>query len=130
MDISALTLRNLEYIAAVAEQGHFGRAAEVCGVSQPALSVQIQKVEECLGVRIFERSKRTTHLTAIGAEIAGQARLILREAGKLAEIAKQRKRPLSSLFRLGVIATLGPYLMPHLLRPLRKKYPDLELILV
>ncbi len=130
MDISALTLRNLEYIAAVAEQGHFGRAAEACGVSQPALSAQVQKVEKSLGIRIFERTKRAVHLTPLGSEVVEQARLVLREAERLAEIAEQRKRPLSGLFRLGVIATLGPYLMPHLLRPLRKKYPDLELILV
>ncbi len=130
MDISALTLRNLEYIASVAEQGHFGRAAVLCGVSQPALSAQVQKVEECLGMRIFERSRRKIHLTATGAEVVEQARLVLREAGRLVEIAEQRKRPLSGLFRLGVIATLGPYLMPYLLKPLREKHPDMELVLV
>lgn len=130
MNISALTLRNLEYIVAVSDQGHFGRAAESCGVSQPALSAQIQKTEESLGIQIFDRTKRSLHLTSIGAEIVEQARLVLREAGKLIEIAEFNKQPLSGFFRLGVIATLGPYLMPHLLKPLRKNYPALELILV
>lgn len=130
MNISALTLRNLEYIVAVAEHGHFGRAAEACQVSQPALSAQIQKVEESLEVQIFERTKRAIHLTTIGSEVVEQARIVLQEAGKLVEIVAQRKEPLTGLFRLGVIATLGPYLMPHLLWPLRRKFPELELVLV
>lgn len=130
MNISALTLRNLEYIVAVAGEGHFGRAAEACGVSQPALSAQVQKVEESLGIQIFERTKRVVQLTPTGSEVVEQARLVLRETERLVEIAERRKEPLCGLFRLGVIATLGPYLMPHLLRPLRKKHPELDLVLV
>lgn len=129
MNISSLTLRNLEYIVAVAEEGHFGRAAEACGVSQPALSTQIQKVEQWLGFQLFERIKRSFRPTPIGIEVIEQARQVLMEARKLVKIAEHRSRPLSGVFRLGAIATLGPYLMPYLLKPLRKRYPDLELIL-
>ena len=129
MNISALTLRDLEYLIAVADRRHFGKAAESCHVSQPSLSVQIRKIEEFLGVQLFERSNRNVVVTPIGEQVARQARIVLEEAGKIAALAQETSEPLSGGLRLGVIATLGPYLMPHLLGPFRKRFPKLELLM-
>ncbi len=130
MDISNLTLRNLEYIVAVAEERHFGRASARCNVSQPALSAQVRKLERSLGRAIFDRAGRTVRATAGGEAIIEQARRVLAEAKVLERIAAEAASPLSGPFRLGVIATLGAYLLPHLLPPMRRSYPKLELILV
>src|SRR5208283_556758 len=130
MDFSTVTLRNLEYIVAVAEEAHFGRAAHRCNVSQPTLSVQIQSLERSLGMKIFERYGRLVRVTNRGEEVIEQAKVILDETRKLERLARRDSRPLSESFRLGVIATLGAYLLPHLLRPLKKAYPDLDLVLV
>ncbi len=127
MSVGALTLRDLEYVVAVAEHGHFGRAAEACGVSQPALSSQIKKTEHVLSAVLFERTKRRVFVTPAGQETVARARAILREAHELIELAGRRREPLAGLFRLGVIATLGPYLLPHVLGPLRRRFPRLEL---
>jgi LysR family transcriptional regulator, hydrogen peroxide-inducible genes activator len=129
MNISALTLRDLEYLVAVADRRHFGKAAAACHVSQPALSAQIRKIEDFLGVQLFERSNRRVVITPIGEQVARQARVVLEEAGKIAMLAQETSQPLSGALRLGAIATLGPYLMPHLLAPLRKKFPKLELLM-
>jgi LysR family transcriptional regulator, hydrogen peroxide-inducible genes activator len=129
MNISALTLRDLEYLVAVADRRHFGRAAGACHVSQPALSAQIRKIEDFLGVQLFERSNRNVVITPIGEQVARQARVVLEEAGKIALLAQETSQPLSGSLRLGAIATLGPYLMPYLLGPLRKKFPKLELLM-
>lgn len=129
MAIPNLSLRDLEYVVAVAEHGHFGRAAGACAVSQPALSTQIKKVEEVLAVRLFERTRRGVLVTPIGGEIVAQARAVLQGVRQLSEIAAGRQEPLVGPFRLGVIATLGPYLLPHLLGPLRRRFPRLELFL-
>jgi LysR family transcriptional regulator, hydrogen peroxide-inducible genes activator len=129
MNISALTLRDLEYLVAVADRRHFGRAADACHVSQPALSAQIRKIEDFLGVQLFERSNRNVVITPIGEQVARQARVVLEEAGKIALLAQETSQPLSGSLRLGAIATLGPYLMPYLLGPLRKKFPKLELLM-
>lgn len=128
MNISALTLRDLEYLVAVAEQEHFGKAATACHVSQPALSGQIKKVEDFLGVRLFERSNRNVSVTPVGQRIVSQARVVLEEARKIADLARADKQaPLTGQLRLGAIATLGPYYLPHVLAPLRKSFPKLEL---
>jgi LysR family hydrogen peroxide-inducible transcriptional activator len=129
MNISWLTLRDLEYVVSVAEHQHFGRAAEACHISQPALSAQIRKVEDILGVALFERSNKRVVITAVGAAVAAQAMIVLDEAKRLTSLARATAEPLTGSFRLGVIATLGPYLMPRILGPLRKEYPNLELLL-
>jgi LysR family hydrogen peroxide-inducible transcriptional activator len=129
MNISSLTLRDLEYMVAVADQRHFGKAAESCNVSQPALSAQIRKIEDFLGLQLFERSNRTVVITPVGELVARQARVVLEEAQKIATLAQARNQPLSGSLRLGSIATLGPYLMPHLLGAIRKAFPKLELLM-
>ena len=129
MNISSLTLRDLEYLVAVADQQHFGKAAESCNVSQPALSAQIRKVEDFLGLQLFERSNRSVVITPAGELVARQARVVLEEARKILTLAQATNRPLSGSFRLGAIATLGPYLMPYLLEGLRKRFPKLELLM-
>lgn len=124
-----LTFRDLEYIVAVDEHRHFGNAADACHVSQPALSSQVRKVEDQLGLVIFLRDRRGVTLTPEGKQVVEQCRVILSQAGELLRIGKATEPPLVGPFRLGVIATLGPYLLPHLLRPLRRGYPRLELLL-
>lgn len=129
MNISALTLRDLEYLVAVADQRHFGKAAEACHVSQPALSAQIRKIEDFLGLQLFERSNRSVVITPAGDAVSRQARVVLEEARKIAAFAQDKNQPLTGSLRLGAIATLGPYLMPHLLGPLRKQFPKLEFLM-
>lgn len=129
MNIAGLTLRDLQYVVAVAQHAHFGKAAKACHVSQPALSGQIKKIEEYLGVALFERSQRGVAVTEVGQAVVQQARIVLEEAEKILNAARSTHEPLSGAFRLGAIATLGPYLVPHLLGPLRTTFPKLELIL-
>jgi LysR family hydrogen peroxide-inducible transcriptional activator len=129
MDISWLTIRDLQYVTAVAEYRHFGKAAQACHVSQPALSAQIRKIEEVLGLPLFERTNRSVMITDAGAAIAEQAKVVLEEAEKLVALAAPAKQALSGTFRLGAIATLGPFLMPHLLGPLRTTFPELRLLM-
>jgi LysR family hydrogen peroxide-inducible transcriptional activator len=129
MNISWLTLRDLQYLVSLADHQHFGKAAAACHVSQPALSAQIRKIEDTLGLQIFERSNRRVAITAEGRAVADQARVVLEEAYKIGEMTQSGRAPLSGPLRLGAIATVGPYLMPHLLGPLRKAYPKLDLFL-
>ncbi|MBL8672050.1 MAG: LysR family transcriptional regulator, partial [Alphaproteobacteria bacterium] len=109
-----MNLRDLTYLAAVAEHRHFGRAAEAVHVSQPTLSGQIRKLEEQLGVPLFERDSRNVALTAAGEAIVAEAREALAHAEAMREIARAHRDPLAGAFRLGVIATLGPFLVPAL----------------
>lgn len=127
MNISALSLRDLEYLIAVADHGHFGKAALAVHVSQPALSGQIKKAEDFLGVKLFERSNRRVAITAIGEQVVEQARVVLEEARKIAELVRSEHEPLTGALRLGAISTLGPYYLPHVLAPLRKRFPKLAL---
>ncbi|RVT90622.1 LysR family transcriptional regulator [Rhodovarius crocodyli] len=129
MNVSGLSLRDLEYVVAVAENLHFGRAALSCSVSQPTLSAQIRKLEDWLGFDIFERAPRQVLVTERGQHVVAQARIILGESRRLLELAQAGGEPLSGTFRLGVISTLGPYLLPLLLKPLREAYPKLRLLL-
>ncbi|MFO8155197.1 MAG: LysR substrate-binding domain-containing protein [Pseudomonadota bacterium] len=124
-----MTLRELEYIVAVARTRHFGHAAEECFVSQPTLSGQVRKLEEQLGVTLFERTNRSVALTPIGERIVQQAHLVLEQARTLERIAHSHHDPLAGPLRLGAIPTLSPYLMPLILRPLRNAYPQMELAL-
>jgi LysR family hydrogen peroxide-inducible transcriptional activator len=125
-----MNLRDLEYLLAVADSGHFGKAARRCGVSQPTLSMQLKKLEGELGVVLFERGVRPAQPTAAGHEVVREARAILAAAARLKEIARQRADPLTGLVRLGVIPTLGPYLLPVILAPIRERFPGLQLHLV
>ena len=129
MNISWLTLRDLQYLVAVADHAHFGKAAAACNVSQPALSAQIRKIEDVLGVQLFERTNRRVTITPSGKAVSDQARVVLEEAAKIGGITRSAQEPLAGTLRLGAIATVGPYLLPHLLAPLLKRYPRLDLFL-
>lgn len=124
-----ITLRDIEYLLAVAKFGHFAKAADSCRVSQPALSTQIRKFEERLGVLIFERDNRSVKITEKGREILDQAKKVAEEVGLLIAQSKNSGEVLSGGFRLGAIATVGPYLIPKILLPLRKSFPKCELFL-
>jgi LysR family hydrogen peroxide-inducible transcriptional activator len=124
-----MTLTELKYIVAVARERHFGRAAEACFVSQPTLSVAIKKLEEELGTQIFERRTSEVTTTSAGERIVGQAQKVLDEAARIKEIARQGKDPLVGPLRLGVIYTIGPYLLPGLVRQLLKDAPEMPLLL-
>ncbi len=124
-----MTLTELRYIVAVARERHFGRAADSCFVSQPTLSVAIKKLEDELNVTLFERGSTEIGITPIGAQIVEQARKVLEEAGRIKELAKGGKNPLVGPLRLGVIYTIGPYLLPHLVPALMKSAPQMPLML-
>jgi LysR family hydrogen peroxide-inducible transcriptional activator len=124
------SLRQLQYVVAVAEQRSFRRAAEVCHVSQPTLSAQVAELENGLGVRLFERDRRKVLLTPVGEQLVPRASRILLEAGDLEAAASRGRDPLSGTIRLGVIPTIAPYLLPDLAVPLRKKFPRATLIWV
>ena len=123
----AMTLTELKYLVAVAAERHFGRAAERSFVSQPSLSAAIKNLEDELGVRIFERGKGDILVTPIGEQLVAQAKRVLEEAERVKTIAKQGKQPLQGEFRLGVIHTVAPYLLPDLVAELRKRAPDMPL---
>jgi DNA-binding MarR family transcriptional regulator len=112
----AMTLTELKYIVAVAREKHFGKAAEACFVSQPTLSVAIKKLEDELEVKLFERSAGEVSVTPLGEEIVRQAQSVLEQAAAIKEIAKRGKDPLAGPLKLGVIYTIGPYLLPDLVR--------------
>lgn len=122
-----VSLKQLKYFEAVARHSHFGRAAEQCAVSQPALSMQIQDLERELGLQLIERRASGATLTEAGREIARRAARILGEVRDLADYAHLRGQPLSGPLRLGVIPTVAPYLLPSLLVRLRDQFPALEL---
>jgi LysR family hydrogen peroxide-inducible transcriptional activator len=124
-----MTLTELKYIVAVARERHFGRAAEACFVSQPTLSVAIKKLEDELGVVLFERGSSEVSLTPSGERIVVQAQRVLDEAARVKELAKQGKDPLSGALRVGVIYTIGPYLLPALVRQLVRDAPQMPLLL-
>ena len=124
-----MNLRDLKYIIAVAETHHFGKAAERCFVSQPTLSGQIKKLEDELGVVIFERSNRSVDITPLGQEIVVHARQIIEQAEVIQRLALAHQDPLSGPLRVGAIPTLSPFLMPLILIPLRKQHPQLKLVL-
>jgi LysR family hydrogen peroxide-inducible transcriptional activator len=121
-----MNLRDLRYLLAVAEHGHFGRAAEACGVSQPTLSVQLRKLEELLGVALFERSSKSVAPTAACARLIGHVRAAVAEADAILSVARDLRDPLAGRFRLGIIPTLAPYLLPLVFAPLREALPALE----
>jgi LysR family hydrogen peroxide-inducible transcriptional activator len=123
-----MTLTELRYVVAVARERHFGRAADACFVSQPTLSVGIKKLEEELGVSIFERASNEISLTHVGEQIVAQAARILEEAASIKTIAQQSGDPLGHPLRLGAIYTVGPYLLPQIIPILRESAPAMQLI--
>ncbi|MBN9430552.1 MAG: LysR family transcriptional regulator [Burkholderiales bacterium] len=124
-----MTLTELKYIVAVARERHFGRAAEACFVSQPTLSVAIKKLEEELGVQLFERGGNEVTVTPIGEQVIEQAQHVLEQTNAIREIAEQGKDPLAGPLRLGVIYTIGPYLLPQLVRRMIEDAPQMPLLL-
>jgi LysR family transcriptional regulator, hydrogen peroxide-inducible genes activator len=124
-----MTLTELRYIVAVAREKHFGRAAEACFVSQPTLSVAIKKLEEELDVKLFERGASEISMTPLGEEIVRQAQTVIEQAAGIKEIAKRGKDPVSGPLRLGVIYTIGPYLLPSLVKEAIASVPQMPLIL-
>jgi len=130
MNSYSMNLRDLEYALAVAEHGHFSRAAEACAVSQPTLSGQLRKLEDELGVEIFERDGRTVRTTRVGREILLYARAAIDAVSDIERAAQAGREPLVGTLRIGVIPTLGPYLLPHLLVTARERIPKLPLAIV
>lgn len=128
MNVGWLSLRDLEYVVSLAELENFGRAAKAVNVSQPALSLQIKKLEGQLGFKIFERTKRRVFSTDLGREFVQRARKVLEQARTLVELG-HAESPFESSFRLGAIRTLSPYLMPLILPPFFKSYPNAKLLI-
>jgi len=124
-----MTLNELRYIVAVARERHFGRAAEACFISQPTLSVAVKKLEEELGVSLFERRKGEVSVTPIGEQIVTQAQRVLEEASSIRQIARQGQDQLDGPLRFGVIYTIGPYLLPHLIPTLAEQAPRMPLVI-
>ncbi|MBF8963667.1 LysR family transcriptional regulator [Pontibacter sp. FD36] len=123
-----MTLVQLEYLLAVDTHRHFATAAEHCFVTQPTLSMQLQKLEEELGVQLFDRSRVPVRPTELGKEVIAQARIVVAEAKKIKEIVQNQKQELSGELRVGVIPTLAPYLIPLFVTSFMEKYPDVRLV--
>ncbi|WKZ61318.1 MAG: LysR substrate-binding domain-containing protein [Cyclobacteriaceae bacterium] len=124
-----MTLTQLEYVVALDTYRHFLLASEKCFVTQPTLSMQIQKLEDELGVKLFDRTKQPVIPTEIGASIIAQARVVLREAGMIRQLISDQKDALTGELRIGIIPTLAPYLLPPLYKEMREKYPQLNLVI-
>ncbi len=124
-----MTLTELKYIVAVARERHFGKAADACYVSQPTLSVAVKKLEEELDLKLFERNANEVTVTPLGEEIVRQAQSVLEQASAIREIAKRGKDPLAGALKLGVIYTIGPYLLPDLVRQMITHTPQMPLML-
>jgi LysR family hydrogen peroxide-inducible transcriptional activator len=122
-----MTLTELRYIVTLAQEQHFGRAAERCHVSQPTLSVGVKKLEDELGILIFERSKSAVRLTPTGESIVAQAQKVLEQAQGIRELAQAGKNQLSAPLKIGAIYTIGPYLFPHLIPQLNRVAPEMPL---
>ncbi len=122
-----LTLKHFRYFDALARFGHFGRAAEACSISQPALSVQIKELEGMLGSPLVERTSRQIRLTSLGEEFLERARKVLNEVDEMAELARKPHGPLTGRLRMGIIPTVAPYLLPEIIRHLSVSLPDLDL---
>ncbi len=128
MPVSDLTLRQLQYVVAVADTLGFRRAAERCAVSQPTLSAQVQQLESALGVTIFERDKRHVMITPAGEEIVARARRVLLAAEDLVDVATRSRDPFQGTFRIGVIPTIAPYYLPEVTQALAAQHPKLRLV--
>ncbi len=124
-----MNIRDIKYFIAVAELKHFGKAADRCYVSQPTLSMQLKKLEEELNVQLFERTSKQVLITPEGEKLLVQARAVLREVDQMKQVAQNLQDPYSGSLRLGIIPTMGPYLLPKLLPLLSERFPNLEIIL-
>jgi len=122
-----MNLRSLQYFVKLADLRHFSKAAEACFVSQPTLSTQVKKLEDELGVQLVERSPRKIMLTPVGEEIAERARLILSDVDQIRAVARRAGDPADGNLRLGLFPTLAPYVLPHVVPTIRKRYPNLRL---
>ena len=120
-------MKHLRYFEALARHGHFGRAAEACAISQPALSVQIKELEEILGASLVERGAREIRLTGLGEAFAARVRDILRSVDELGDLARASQSRLVGRLRIGVIPTIAPYLLPRLVQQLTARYPELDI---
>jgi LysR family hydrogen peroxide-inducible transcriptional activator len=123
------TLKQLKYLSAVAEHGHFGNAAKACHVSQSTLSAGVLELEDALGASLVERNNRNVILTGLGQEVVQRARSILLDVDDLAALCDAAAEPFSGKMRLGVIPTIAPYILPDLLKRLRRKYPEFQLFI-
>ncbi len=123
------TLKQLQYLVALKDHGHFGRAADSCFVTQSTLSAGIKELESLIGVTLVERNRRVVRFTPLGARVAAKAQRILRETEDLADMVRAAGKPLSGELRMGVIPTIAPFLLPALLPRLRRQWPDLKLYL-
>lgn len=124
-----MNLRELKYIIALAQTCHFGKAAARCFVSQPTLSGQIKKLEEELGVILFERTNRSVKITPVGEEVVAHARQMMEQADAIQQLARAHQDPLAGPLRIGAIPTLSPYLLPLILAPLKQQFPQMQLVL-
>lgn len=122
-----ISMKHLRYFEALARHGHFGRAADACAISQPALSLQIKELEEILGTSLIERGARKIRLTPLGEQVAGRARSILRSVEELSDLARAAGGTLAGPLRIGVIPTIAPYLLPRIIQALATSHPDLDL---
>lgn len=123
------TLKQLQYLVALKDHGHFGRAAEACFVTQSTLSSGLRELESLIGITLVERTRRVVRFTPLGSRIAEKAQRVLREAEELGDLARAAGKPLSGDLRMGVIPTIAPFLLPRILPKLRKAWPDLKLYL-
>jgi LysR family hydrogen peroxide-inducible transcriptional activator len=123
------TLKQLQYLVALRDHGHFGKAAESCYVTQSTLSAGLRELESLIGIVLVERTRRVVRFTPLGLRIADKAQRVLREAEELADMARAAGKPLSGELRMGVIPTIAPFLLPILLPRLRRDYPELKLYL-
>ena len=122
-----MTLQQLEYILAVARYGHFGRAAEACNVTQPTLSAMIGKLEEEIGAKLFDRNRQPICPTQVGERVIAQAREVLNQADSIKDIVHEEKQSLGGIFRVGILPTIAPYLLPRFFPQMMKKYPTLDI---
>src|SRR3954469_22802450 len=129
MSLYPPTIRQLQYLVALRQTGHFGRAAEACYVTQSTLSAGIRDMEALLGITLVERTRRVVRFTALGERIADKAVKVLREAEELTELASAEGQPLHGELRMGVIPTIAPFLLPAMLPRLREQWPNLKLYL-
>src|SRR3954447_12887348 len=129
MAVHLPTIKQLQYLVALREHGHFGRAADACFVTQSTLSAGLRELEASLGVVLVERTRRIVRFTALGERIADKAVRVLREAEELAELARAEGKPLHGELRMGVIPTIAPFLLPSMLPRLRSEWPSLKLYL-
>jgi len=129
MSAKSLSFRDLQCVIAICDNGTISKAADACAITQPSLSERVKRIESMLGVELFERNKRSLRTTAAGDALAVKARELLDGVGKIDEALAASHQPLTGTLKVGIISTLGPYLMPYILPQLRRQYPKLELII-